>query len=189
MKNPYSSAGAAVGFVDWLVHPASAFSLVIGASCGCDVSRLGRVVCCHLNEALMTAGGYYRAFGPDDIRQLAGDPRSRYAILKTATSKGIELESGCDYECMMRAIASLGGAVLCGEWAFEKSADMQHVFRVALSRCNQCSPGFSMKLDPEGYSTEGLSRIIANRFQRWGQVRAKDGKCRVPLSSAVPILI
>jgi hypothetical protein len=90
---------------------------------------------------------------------------------------------------MMRAITALGGAVLSGEWAFEKSADMDHVFRVALSRCDQCCPGPSMKLDPEGYSTEGLSRIIAKRFQQWSQIRAKGRKSRMSFSSALPILI
>jgi hypothetical protein len=189
MKNPYSAAGHAVSFFDWLEHPASAFSLVIGATCGCDVSRLGRVVCSHLNEAVSPSVGYYRAFGPDDIRQLAGDPRSRHAIFDAAARTGIELPSGCDYECMVRAIAALGGAVLCGEWAFEKCADTDQVLRMAVSRCDQCSPGPSIKLDPEGYSTDGLARTIAERFQRWSQKRENDHKSRNSMSLALPILL
>jgi hypothetical protein len=189
MKNPYSSAISIAGFADWLVRPASEYSLVIGASCGCDVSRLGRVVCCHLNETIMSADGNYRAFGPNDIRQLAGDSRLRKAILDAAACKGMELVSGCDYECTVRAIAALGGSVLCGEWAFEKCADMAHVFRVALSHCDHCSPGNSMKLDPAGCNTEELSRIIAERFQYWSEVRMQGNRSRIRRPSSLPILV
>jgi ferredoxin len=189
MKTQSFASGTAVGLVDWLKQESPDFSLVVGATCRCDISQLGRDICDHLNRAGLPAGGRCRAFGPDEIRQLSGDPVSRHAILAAAARKGIDLESGCDYECMVRAIAALGGAVMSGEWAFEATADMDPVFRVALSHCDRCCPDALLKLDPEDYSAQGLARIIAKRFLHWIDDQAKGRKPGHPRASALPMLL
>lgn len=189
MENPSSNSAHPVGLIDWLKQPAPSFSLAIGATCGCDISQLGRDVCEQLNAAGLASGGHCRAFDPDEIRMLAGDPYWRNAIFAAAARKGIDLESGCDYECMIRAIAALGGAVLSGEWAIEATADMDRVFRVALSHCERCCPASTLHLDPEAYTPEGLAKIIAKRFVHWSEGQAKGRKPRVPHESTMALLL
>jgi hypothetical protein len=189
MKNPSSTSSNPVGLVGWLKQPGPPFSLSIGATCGCNVAQLGREVCDHLNAAGLPSGGRCRAFDPDEIRMLAGDPYWRNAIFAAAARKGIDLDSGCDYECMVRAIAALGGAVLSGEWAIQATAKMDHVFRVALSHCERCCPASTLHLDPDGYSPEGLARIIAKRFVHWSEEQASGRKPRIPRESKMAMLL
>lgn len=189
MKSPTCHAIHPVGLIDWLKQPAPSFSLAIGATCGCDISQLGRDVCDHLNAAGLPTGGHCRAFDPDEIRLLAGDPYWRKAIFAAAAHKGIDLDSGCDYECMVRAIAALGGAVMPGQWAIMSTAAMNNVFRVALSHCERCCPASTLHLDPESYTPEGLAKIIAKRFVHWMDDRLKGRKSRVPLESAMAMLL
>lgn len=191
MKNPFSvsSSDVVVRLADWLRHPASPYSLVLGATCGCDISKIGRIVCEYLNDNNLSDIGHYLAFGPDDVRQFAGVPRMRSAILKAASRKGVEVEKGCDYECMVRAIAAIGGVVLSGEWAFETCADMDHVYSVTLSHCHECRPPSSLELDPQFYSADGLARIIAKRFSHWIRDNMEGRKIRIPRSSMLPMLI
>lgn len=189
MKSPTSSSLNPVGLIDWLKQPEPSFSLAIGATCGCNISQLGRNVCTHINESGLPSGGHCRAFDPDEIRMLAGDPYWRKAILAAAARKGIDLDSRCDYECMVRAIAALGGAVMPGEWAIESTADMERVFRVALAHCDRCCPSSTLYLDPDGYSPDGLARIIAKRFVHWIDDHAKGRKPRVPHASSMAMLL
>ena len=167
MKSPTPHSLHPVGLVDWLKQSERSYSLVIGATCGCHISQLGRNVCEYLNATASSIGGHCRAFDPDEIRLLAGDPYWRKAIFAAAARKGIDLDSGCDYECMVRAIAALGGAVMSGEWAIESTADSDRVFRVALSHCELCCPPSTLHLDPDDYTSQGLAKIIAKRFVHW----------------------
>lgn len=189
MKIPPSTTGAPVGLVDWLKQKEPPFSLAIGATCGCDLSKMGHDICEHLNVPGLPAGGRCRAFDPDEIRRLAGDPQARHAILAAAAHKGVDLESGSDADCLVRAIAALGGAVLSGEWAIEATAGMDRVFRVALSHCDRCCPSSTLHLDPDGYSPDGLARIIAKRFVHWIDEHAKGRKPRVPRESSMAMLL
>lgn len=189
MKSPTPHFPQPVGLIDWLKQPEPSFSLAIGATCGCNLSQLGRDICDHLNAAGLPNGGHCRAFDPDEIRFLAGDPYWRKAIFAAAARKGIELESGCDYECMVRAIAALGGAVMSGEWAIESTSNMERVFRVALAHCDRCCPSSTLYLDPDGYSPDGLARIIAKRFVHWIDDHAKGRKPRVPHGSSMAMLL
>lgn len=189
MKSPTPDSLHPVGLIDWLKQAEPSYSLAIGATCGCNISQLGREVCEHLNAASHLPGGHCRAFDPDEIRMLAGDPYWRKAIFAAAAHKGIDLESGCDYECMVRAIAALGGAVMSGEWAIHSTADMDNVFRVALSHCDRCCPASTLQLDPDGYSPDGLARIIAKRFVHWMDDHAKGRKSRVPHESVMAMLL
>jgi hypothetical protein len=189
MKNPNSRPVPPAGLIAWLKQPASPSSIALGATCGCNIARLGRQVCEKLESAASRSGAHYRAFDPDEIRLLAGDPFWRHAIFAAAARKGIDLESGCDYDCMVRAIAAMGGAVLSGEWAIESTARMDQVFRVALSRCERCCPASTLHLDPDGYSPEGLARIIAKRFLHWDEDRETGRKPRVPRESKMAVLL
>jgi hypothetical protein len=157
----------AVGLVDWLKQPAPRFSLAIGATCGCDISRLGRAVCAQLNRPELPAGGHCRAFDPEDIRQLAGDPFWRNSVLAAAARHDSTGDRHCDYETLIRGVAAIGGAVLSGQSALEATADLDNVFRVALSHCDRCRPESTLYLDPDGFSADGLAAVIAKRFLRW----------------------
>lgn len=167
MKTTTHTTGGAVGLVDWLKQPAPRYSLAIGATCGCDISRLGRAVCDHLNRPDLPAGGRCRAFDPEDIRQLAGDPFWRNSVLAAAALHEPDHDRHCDYEKLIRSVATIGGAVLAGQCALEATADLGNVFRVALSHCDRCRPESTLYLDPDAFSDEGLAAVIAKRFIRW----------------------
>jgi hypothetical protein len=169
MKIPsYPHAQAPQGLVDWLHRPGPPYSLALGATCNCDISQLGRDVAEWLNASDSPLRGACLAFDRNEVRQLAGDPHWRHSILATAALHGIDIDSGCDYECMVRALAAHGGAVLAGEWALEATANLEPVFRVGLAHCEHCKPGASaLLLDPNGYSQNGLAAIIGRRFLRW----------------------
>lgn len=167
MKNPYSPAVGAAGLADWLKQDNPRHSLVVGATCGCDLSRLAEDVCDYLNRPGRRPGGFFRAFDPQEIRRLAGDPHSRNPVLAAAERRGVVANSRCDLENMVRGVAAAGGAVLAGQCALDATEDLDNVFRVSLSRCDLCRPRALLDLDPDGFSHEGLAAIIGKRFVRW----------------------
>lgn len=161
-------AEAPQGLLEWLHQPTPGFSLALGATCSCDLSQLGRDVGEWLNTSDSNFHGACRVFDQNAVRQLAGDPHWRDAILATAALHGVNIDSGCDYECMIRALATHGSAILAGEWALEATADLDRVFRVGLAHCEHCRPSASaLLLDPDGYSQNGLAAVIGRRFLRW----------------------
>jgi hypothetical protein len=179
MKTIVPSTRGQVGLVEWLKQPAPRDSLVIAATCGCDLSRIGRAVCDHLNHAGLPAGGRCLAFDPEDIRLLAGDPFWRNSLLAAAAHRVPDPHfTRCDYEAILRAVAATGGAVITGQCALEATTDLGNVFRVALSHGDRCRPESTLCLDPSGHTEEGLAEIIARRFLRW-----REGRTPVPHAS------
>ncbi|MCH1922332.1 hypothetical protein L9G15_23285, partial [Shewanella sp. A3A] len=85
----------------------------------------------------------------------------------------------CDFEAVTRGIAAIGGAVLSGETAIEATADLDNVFRVSLSHCERCCPESELVLDPAGFTQDGLAAVIAKRFTRWCEDRAKSRRLRI----------
>ncbi|WP_193213586.1 hypothetical protein [Luteolibacter marinus] len=175
MKTTNIRTVGAVGLVDWLKHSAPRYSLALGATCGCDISRLGDDICRYLNRAESPFGGHCRTFDTAELRHLAGDPGLRHAVIAAVAEKGLEAKSHCDFETMIRSVAALGGAVLPGQWALDSTKDLDNVFRVALSHCDHCCPESSLKLDPDGFSNGGLAAVIGKRFLRWCEDRS-NGK-------------
>lgn len=172
MKTTTHRTVGVVGLVDWLKQPAPRYSLAVGANCGCDISRLGRDICDYLNRQDPPVGGHCRSFDSEEIRRLAGDSYWRHSIHAAAGRLGHEADSRCDYENMVRAIAALGGAILTGHWALDATGDLDNVFRVALSHCDQCCPESSLTIDPNGFSQSGLAAVIGKRFLRWCEERS-----------------
>lgn len=157
------------GLEDWLAQDKWRGSLAVGTTCGCDVSRLGRDICDYLNaKERTTAGGVLMAFDRDDIRRLAGEPSWRRRILAAVTDPEPGALPGCDYECMIRNVASLGGAVLAGQCCLDATRGLDNVFRVMVSSCGQCrTDDPSMRLDPARFSAESLVHVIADSFADW----------------------
>lgn len=148
---------------EWLAQDTWRGSLAVSTTCGCDVARLGQDICDYLNAKEGNGGGKLRAFDREDIRHLAGDPLWRRKILSTAALGG-----GCDYECMIRAVASLGGAVLAGQCCMDATRGLENVFRVMVSNCGQCrGEDPSMLLDPARFSGESLVHVIADSYADW----------------------
>lgn len=179
MRTTTHTTEGAVGLVEWLKQAGPPFTLAIGATCGCDISRLGHEICEHLNRPGLPAGGRCRAFDAEEVRRLAGDPYWRHSVLAASPHPGLGEGFYCDYETMIRAIAGIGGAVLSGETALEATADLRNVFRVTLSHCDRCCPHAELILDPDGFSDEGIAAIIANRFVRWCQDQVAPRRPRV----------
>src|SRR5688572_11090245 len=150
MKMTTHTTEGAVGLVDWLKQSAPRYSLVLAATCGSDLSRLGREACDQLNRPGGSVGGRCRAFDVEEIRHLAGDPFWRHSVLAAASRFGVDDDYHCDFETLIRGVAALGGAVLSGQTALDATADLGNVFRVALSHCDRCCPDAQLQLDPDG---------------------------------------
>jgi hypothetical protein len=189
MKSSYCPPDVSAELHDWLDKSSCGYSLVIAATCGCDISKLGKTVCDHLNLTDYSMGRHFMVFDPDDIRHIAGVPDCREAVMTAAADMGVMVEYGCDYDSVLQAIAAMGDAVLCGEWAFETLLDMDHVFRVVLSHCNQCGSDHSLTIDPQSYSDGGLAKIIAKRFKHWVEDQSSGRKKRTLRSMTLPMLL
>lgn len=188
-KASYPHAEDPSGLLDWLNQTGPGCSLAIGATCGCDISKLGRDVCNWINGPDLPAGGICRVFDREEIRHLAGDPYWRHSIQAAARRCGVDFEASCDYEGVIRALAALGGAILPGEWALEATADLDNVLRVGLAHCERCSPESLLHLDPAGFSCEGLATVIGKRFLSWIEDHKNGRKRRIPTRSLLPVFM
>jgi len=167
------------GLEDWLAQDKWRGSLAVGTTCGCDVARLGRDICDCLN-AKEQAGPALVPFDREDIRRLAGDPSWRRRIFSAVTDPAVEKFPGCDYERMIRSVASLGGAVLAGQCCLDATRGLDNVFRVMVSSCGQCrTDDPSMLLDPARFSAASLVEVIADSFVNWCRDRFTESGMRV----------
>ena len=148
---------------EWLAQDTWRGSLAVGTTCGCDVARLGQDIRDYLNANAVPGEGMLMAFDREDIRRLAGDPAWRRKILSAVAPEG-----GCDYERMIRAVASLGGAVLSGQCSMDATRGLDNVFRVMVSSGGLCrGDDPSMRLDPARFSMESLVHVIGDSFADW----------------------
>ena len=158
----------ATSLEDWLAQGRWPGSLAVSATCGCDVTRLGEEICDYLNAREGSDGELLMSFDREDIRRLAGEPSLRRKILSAVAEPENFSASGSDYECMIRSVASLGGAILAGQCCLDATRGMPNVFRVMVSSCGRCPKDDpSMRLDPARFTTESLVEVIAASFANW----------------------
>lgn len=156
------------GLIDWLEQEKWPGTLAVSTTCGCDVARLGRDIRDYLDAKDETGGGGLAVFDREDIRRIAGEPAWRQRILSAVTDPAVAAGSGCDYERMIRSVASLGGAILAGQCCLEATRGLENVFRVMVSHCGDCRTDEpSMRLDPQRFSRESLVQVIADSFADW----------------------
>lgn len=156
------------GLIDWLEQDKWRGTLAISATCGCDVTRLGRDIRDYLDGKEETGRAGFVVFDREDIRRIAGDPSLRRRILAAVTDPAALADAGCDYERMIRSVASLGGAILAGQCCLEATRGLDRVFRVMVSNCGDCrSDEPSMRLDPQRFSRESLVQVIGDSFADW----------------------
>ena len=164
---------------DWLAQDKWRGSLAVATTCGCDVARLGRDICDYLNGKEKTQGGLLMAFDHDDIRRLAGEPSWRRRILSAVTDTAAMDDCGCDFSCIIRGVASLGGAVLAGQSCLDATRGLDNVFRVMVSSCGHCrTDDPSMRLDPSRFSAESLVHVIGDSFADWCRDRDAEAETR-----------
>lgn len=175
----------ATGLEDWLEQGRWPGSLAVSATCGCDVTRLGEGICDYLN-ARERSGGFLMSFDREDIRRLAGDPSLRRKVLSAVVAPESFSAPGCDYECMIRSVASLGGAILAGQCCLDATRNMPDVFRVMVSSCGRCPKDDpSMRLDPARFTTESLVEVIAASFANWRRRQASGQEVPLPSGKEV----
>lgn len=171
-------------------------SLAVATTCSCDVSRLGIEIRDRLNAKPLPNAGLALAFDREAIRRLAGNPLWRRRILAALPEIESPQPPGCDYESMIRGVATLGGAVLTGQSCFDATRGLDGVFRVMVSSCGDCrSDEPAMRLDPQSFSTESLVHVIADSFADWclSRIPAPASKVLRPkefaraMVSAVPV--
>lgn len=182
MKMPSPLFPKAAGLKSWLMRNGWSSSLVVGATCGCDVSRLGREICRHLNRPAANARGDFRAFDRDEIRRLAGNGAWRERLLAKAPPLPPGIRN-CDYERTAAAVAAIGGAVLSGQCCLDATRPLGTVFRVMISCCGRCKEDDpAMRLDPVRISEEAMVRVIADAFLDWCRDREEvpAGRPRQP---------
>lgn len=168
-----------VDLAGWLKQPSPRYTLAIGGTCGCDVSRLGQRISDHLNRRFISSGrSRFLSFDREDIRLLAGDPFWRNSILAVAPDHATDAPPRCDYETMIRGIASIGDAVLSGQYALEATAGLDRVYRVALAHHPADGTDSNHRVDPDGFGDEALAESIARKFIQWCGESAPDERMR-----------
>lgn len=156
------------GLMDWLEQDKWPGTLAVSATCGCDVSRLGGDIRDYLEEKDVSRRGGLVVFDREDIRRIAGDPLLRDRILSAVTDPVAIADSGCDYERMIRSVASLGGAILAGQCCLEATRGLDRVFRVMVSHCGDCRKDEpALSFDPQRFTRESLVQVIGDSFVEW----------------------
>ena len=180
MKIIYDRKLSAVGrLVQWCESPSPPFSLAVGANCGCDLARIEQEICECVNDAALHPAEEFGCFDYEDIRYLAGDPVARDFIINRAGMTGAEYERWNDYALVLRALASMGGVVLCGQGAIDAARGLPNVCEVMICKCDHCEdPAISSWVDPDLCESESVVVSIAGHFLDWLSVgeRARASK-------------
>lgn len=169
MKEYREKQLSAVGrLIQWCEAPSPPFSLAVGATCGCDLSRIERDVCRCVNEAALHPAEEFGSFDYEDIRHLAGDPAARAFIIDRADMEGHEYDRWSDYALVLRALASMGGVVLCGQGAIDATRELPNVCEVMITRCDHCEDvAITSWIDPDLCESESLVNTVAGHFLQW----------------------
>lgn len=166
------------GLRSWLLGNGWSYSLVIGATCGCDVSRLGREICDRLNVISTETPGTLRSFDRDEIRRLAGNSVWRDQLAENAGLLPVKARA-CDFERTAAAIAAIGGAVLSGQCCLDATRALPNVFRVMISCCGRCKEDDPMmRLHSARFSDQALVQVIGDSFLNWCRDRGEPSEGR-----------
>ena len=156
------------GLIDWLEQEKWPGTLAVSATCGCDVTRLAGDIRDYLDEREESGCGLFVVFDREDIRRIAGDPSLRQRILSAVKDPAAMADVGCDYERMIRSVASLGGAILAGQYCLEATRGLDRVFRVMVSHCGDCRKDEpALSFDPQRFTRESLVQVIGDSFADW----------------------
>lgn len=187
MKKTESKLRKAVGrLADWGKKPSPPLTLVVASTCGCEMARLERDLCAHLNRRLRHRDGVFGAFDCEDVRCFAGHGPIREFIAAAAPPEASGLPGLNDYERVLRGLAALGGVVLGGHAALEATDGFDNVFQVVLSRGGRFDPDrLTTCFNPDRCGPGCMVSMIADSFLDWGKdpVRAalaRRGKLAVP---------
>ena len=169
MKTTNDRNLSAVGrLIQWSEASSPPFSLAVGANCGCDLSRIELEVCECVNQAALHPAEEFGCFDYEDIRYLAGDPAARNFIFEHAGMTGPEFDRWNDYALVLRALASLGGVVLCGQGAIDAARGLPNVCEVMICKCEHCEDkAISSWVDPDLCETESVVTTVAGHFLDW----------------------
>ncbi|MEP4077014.1 hypothetical protein [Haloferula sp.] len=169
MKTIKDRKSSAVGrLVEWCEASSPPFSLAVGATCGCDLSQIEKEVCECVNEAALHPGEEFGCFDYEDVRYLAGDPAARRFIIERAGMAGPEYDRWNDYALVLRALASLGGFVLCGQGAIDAARGLPNVCEVMICKCSHCEDAaISSWIDPDLCESESVVTTVAGHFLQW----------------------
>ncbi|WP_379713293.1 hypothetical protein [Haloferula chungangensis] len=169
MKIIYDRKLSAVGrLMHWCEMPSPPFSLAVGATCGCDLSKLEKEICECVNDAALHPAEEFDYFDYEDIRYLAGDPVARHFIINRAGMTGAEYDRWNDYALVLRALASLGGVVLGGQGAIDAARGLPNVCEVMICKCDHCEDeAISTWVDPDLCESESVVTTVAGHFLQW----------------------
>lgn len=168
MKTVWGKDWMTADLAAWLKQRHRSESLVLTATCCCDVSRMGAELCDYLNQREQGRGASWVAIDAEDVRRLAGDAFWRSMIFSAAPDKAGSDRFRTDFERVARGIASLGGAVLSGQACFEATQGLENAFRFMVSVHDPHGEDDPVAwLDPESADCGNLARSIGDTFIEW----------------------
>ncbi|MGB6222569.1 hypothetical protein [Haloferula sp.] len=169
MKTTNDRQLSAVGrLIKWCEASSPPFSLAVGATCGCDLARIEKEICERVNEAALHSDEEFGCFDYEDIRYIAGEPAVRDFLIDRAEMAGPEYERWNDYALVLRALASLGGVVLCGQGAIDSARGLPNVCEVMICKCDHCEDAaISSWVDPDLCEDTSLVTHVAGHFLEW----------------------
>lgn len=177
MKKTESRVRKAVGrLADWGKRPSPPITLVVASTCGCEMARLQRDICAHLNRRLRQRDGAFGAFDCEDIRCFAGHHPIREFILEAAPLGPADRLGLNDYEQVLGALAALGGVVLGGQAALDATRDLGNVFEVTLSKGGRFDRDrLTTCMNPDRCGPECMVSMISDCFLDWGKDPLRAG--------------
>ena len=169
MKTSNDRMNSAVGRLSqWYELPSPPFSLAVGANCGCDLSKTERDVCHCVNDSSFHPTEKFFYFDYEDIRHLAGNSAVRSFIIEQAGMIGPEYDRWNDYALVLRALASLGGVVVCGQGAIDATRGLANVCEVMISSCECCEDKeINAWIDPDLCGDQSVATTVAGHFLQW----------------------
>jgi hypothetical protein len=165
--------------VQWCEMPSPPFSLAVGANCGCDLAMIESQICKCLNEAARHPAEEFGYFDYEDIRYLAGDPVAREFIIGRAEMTGAEYDRWNDYSLVLRALASLGGVVLCGQGAIDAARGLPNVCEVMICKCEHCEDAaISRWVEMDLCESGSVVPTVAGYFLHWLSMGDRARACK-----------
>ncbi len=157
-------------------------SIALSATCSADLHGIATAVAEYLNEFDSNGGCQWRAFGIEELRQLAGDPICRNLILAGCGNPPPGVPPLSDLELVTRRLAHIGGVVLEGQCGSDATLDIPEVFHVCLCDAEHAShAAYHLWVNPARFRPQSLVSVVSDSFLDWSSEPGEQTPAPTPV--------